>query len=410
MEKIKLPVRQLVEFILRFGDIDSRYVEKDRIFEGAKAHRSIQKTNASAYKDYKSEVSLCAKIVYKEMLYTIDGRADGIFTQDGMPVIDEIKTTVIPLSVIGENFNAAHWAQAKCYAYLYASENGYGQISVQMTYYNLDTCDAKRFLNTYSMEELQSFLFGLLEKYAVWAMFSAEWVKIRNLSVKELSFPFPAYRKGQRKLAVYAYKTIAEGKKLFAQAPTGTGKTISTLFPAVKAMGEGLTAKIFYLTAKTITRQAAEEAFQKMRSYNLKFKTLTITAKDKICFCGQAMCYPETCEYAKGHYDRINDAILDAITHCDDFTRTTVEEYAKKHRVCPFELSLDISLWTDCVICDYNYVFDPRVYLRRFFAESREDYVFIIDEAHNLVDRAREMFSAQLCKSKFMEIKKPLRI
>jgi len=406
MEKVKLPIRRLVEFLLRFGDIDSRYVEKDRMLEGAKAHRSIQKANTIDCADYKSEVSLSAEIEYREIVYVIDGRADGIFMQDGIPVIDEIKTTATPLHLIGEDHNIKHWAQAECYAYLYASCNNFGKAAVQITYCSLDTGETKRFFKVFDADELKTFLYGLLEKYAIWAYHTSEWAKIRDASIKALSFPFPAFRKGQRNLAVYTYKAISGGKKLFAQAPTGTGKTISTLFPAVKALGEGKAAKIFYLTAKTITRQAAEEAFYRMRQHSLKFKTLTITAKDKICFCAETLCYPETCEYAKGHYDRINGALLDAITNCDDFNRAVVEEYAKKHRVCPFELSLDISLWADSIICDYNYVFDPRVYLRRFFAEGRDDYVFIVDEAHNLVDRAREMFSAELSKSRFLEIKK----
>ncbi len=404
--KIKLPIRRLVEFIMRSGDIDSRYVEKDRMYEGAKAHRNIQKDNTKLYHDYKSEVSLSAEFDDREISYTLEGRADGIFSDKGITVIDEIKTTVLPMNFIDEDFNSTHWAQAKCYAYIYAAENDLTEISVQLTYFNLDTNEIKRFIKSFKFDELKQFLTELIQKYSVWADFTAQWEKHRNLTIKALQFPFPAYRKGQRKLAVGTYRTIDRGKKLFVQAPTGTGKTISTLFPAVKAMGEGKTSKIFYLTAKTITRQVAEEAFLRMRSGGLKMKTLTLTAKEKICFCEKPVCNPEYCEYAKGHYDRINGAILDAIKNCDHFTRNTVEEYAKKNRVCPFELSLDISLWVDCVICDYNYVFDPRAYLRRFFAENNGDYVFLIDEAHNLIDRSREMFSSELYKTQFYKIKK----
>jgi len=403
---VKLSIRLLVEFVMRAGDIDSRYVEKDRMYEGAKAHRMLQKKSAEIYDDYQSEVTLSGKFNDKEINYTLEGRADGIFRDGESVIIDEIKTTVLPMNMIDENFNSTHWAQAKCYAYLYAMQNDLAEISVQLTYFNLDTNEIKRFLKPYQLSELQEFLGALIEKYSVWARFSMEWGKQRDESIKALQFPFPAFRKGQRELAACTYRTIVAGKKLFAQAPTGTGKTISTLFPAVKAMGEGKTTKIFYLTAKTITRQVAEEAFEKMRTSGLRMKTLTLTAKEKICFCEKPECNPEHCEYAKGHYDRINEAILDAINHCDYLTRNTIEEYAKKHMVCPFELSLDISLWVDCVICDYNYVFDPRAYLRRFFAENNGNYVFLIDEAHNLVDRSREMFSSQLYKTHFYQIKK----
>lgn len=403
---MKLPVRQLVEFILRSGDIDSRYVEKDRMYEGAKAHRLIQKENTKHYEDYQSEVTLSAVIEHADISYTLEGRADGIFREQDKIFIDEIKTTVQPIDSIHEDFNDAHWAQAKCYAYIYALQNNLAAISVQLTYYNLDTQEMKRFSKSYEFSELRDFLTDLIQKYSQWARFALDWQAQRDESIRKLEFPFPAYRSGQRRLAVGTYRTISRGGKLFVQAPTGIGKTISTLFPTVKSMGEGKTSKIFYLTAKTITRQVAEEALEKMVSGGLRLKILTLTAKEKICFCEKPICNPEYCEYAKGHYDRINDAILEALKSCDTFTRGSIEELAEKNKVCPFELALDISLWVDCVICDYNYVFDPRAYLRRFFAETSGDYVFLIDESHNLVDRSREMFSSELLKSQFYKVKK----
>lgn len=404
---IKLPIRQLVELIMRSGDIDSRYAAaKDRMIEGAQAHRALQKENRELYADYRSEVALSLEYSRNGTDYLLGGRADGIFSQDGLHTIDEIKTTMLPVGEIDENFNIAHWAQAKCYAYIFAVQNGLPEIAVQLTYFNLESKEAKRIIQTFARGALEEFLADLVGKYAQWASFSAAWEAVRNPSIKALQFPFSEYRQGQREFAVAAYRAMAGGKKLFVQAPTGTGKTISALFPAVKAIGEGKTAKIFYLTAKTITRQVAEEAFAKMRRGGLKMKTLTLTAKEKICFCAKPVCRPEYCAYAKGHYDRVNAAILDAVQACDDLSRSVIEAYAHKHQVCPFELSLDLSLWAECVICDYNYVFDPRAYLRRFFTDNKGDYVFLIDEAHNLVDRSREMFSAQLCKSRFYQVKK----
>ncbi len=403
---IKLAIRQLVELIMRCGDIDSRYVSTDRMLEGAKAHRILQKNNRERYEDYQSEVFLSEAYHFNGVDYMLEGRADGIFRCKGSYTIDEIKTTVLPMHLIHEDFSTAHWAQAKCYAYIFAVQNDLQEISVQLTYFNLETDETRYFNRILGIDELKDFISDLIEKYSVWASFSSEWEKVRDHSIKMLQFPFPVYRKGQRELAVDTYKTIAKGKKLFAQAPTGTGKTISVLFPAIKAMGEGKTSKIFYLTAKTITRQVAEEAIDKMRLGGLKMKTLTLTAKEKICFCEKPACHPEYCAYAKGHYDRINDAILEAAKECDELSRTVIEKYAKKHTVCPFELSLDLSLLADCIICDYNYVFDPRAYLRRFFADSSGDYVFLIDEAHNLIDRSREMFSSQLLKTAFYKVKK----
>lgn len=409
MEKtIRLAIRELVEFVLRSGDIDSRYTPRDRMYEGARIHRVLQKRSSEAHQDYRAEVKLSAGFVSGEFTYILEGRADGVFTAGGMTVIDEIKTTTRPLNLIDDS-NETHWAQAKCYAHIYAMQNALPEIAVRLTYCNTDTVETKSYEKSFRLQELEAFMESLLGSYSAWARHKIGWQALRDASIKAMPFPFPAYRKGQRELAVSVYRTIEAGRKLFAQAPTGTGKTISALFPAVKAMGEGRTSKVFYLTAKTITRQVAEEAFDKMRVGGLRMKTLTLTAKEKICFCETAVCRPEVCPYAKGYFDRANGAVFDVITSCDHMSRSVVEEYARKHTVCPFELSLDISNWADCVICDYNYVFDPRTYLRRFFAENGGDYVFLVDEAHNLVERSREMFSAELDKTQFYEIKKQMK-
>jgi len=403
---IKLSIRQLVELVMRSGDIDSRYVSRDRLQEGARAHRTLQKRNQELLAGYRSEVTLTTDYIYQETIYRLEGRADGIFSLEGKETIEEIKTTLLPLETIDADHNSAHWAQAKCYAFIYARQNNLPQISIQLTYFNLETLETKRFLQTFSFAELEEHLVELLAQYSVWAAFSTQWEQTRNQSIKSLQFPYPQYRKGQRELAVQVYRTIEERKKLFAQAPTGTGKTISTLFPAIKAMGEGKSTKIFYLTAKTISRQVAEEALAKMRANGLKIKSLTLTAKEKICFCEKTSCRPDYCPYAKGHFDRINRAILHALQEEDDFSRNMIEAYAQKYMVCPFEFSLDLSWWADCIIGDYNYVFDPQAQLRQFFIENENGYVFLIDEAHNLVDRSREMFSAAISKTQFYELKK----
>lgn len=403
---IKLPVRHLVELIMRSGDIDNRFRSGGRMQEGARAHRALQKANREKYDDYRSEVFLSGGYCYGGQEYLLEGRADGIFSHDGACIVEEIKTTALPIGLIGEDFDPAHWGQAKCYAHIFGVQNDLSEVIIQLTYFNLDSNQSRSFGQTFQLAELGDFVSDLIAQYAEWANLTAEWMKTRDDSIKLLQFPFPAYRPGQRQLAVAAYRTIAGRSRLFVQAPTGVGKTISVLFPAIKAVGEGITAKVFYLTARTTTRLVAEEAVARMRAGGLRLKTLTLTAKDKICFCDQTACRPDYCQFAQGHYDRINVAILDSFQASDDLSRLVIEECARRHRVCPFELSLDLSLLADCVICDYNYVFDPRAYLRRFFAAGGGDHVFLIDEAHNLVDRSREMFSAQLDKSRFFEIKK----
>lgn len=408
MEKaqIKISIRNLVELVLRSGDIDNRLVSSSRMLEGTKIHQKLQKESGDRYT---KEVFLSYDYLIDGFNIKLEGRADGVISEPEGIVIDEIKSTARPLEYIDEEFSLLHWAQAKCYAFIYCVQNGIKNIFVQLTYFQIDTEEKKIIRRAYEINELQDFMRQLLESYLVWARMSDAWNTIRDCSIKQLQFPFPKYRKGQRELAVAAYKTIIQDRKLFVQAPTGIGKTISTLFPAVKAFGEQHISKIFYLTAKTITRQVAEEAFSRMREGGLKFRTLTLTAKDKICFCTEVNCNPDHCQYARGHYNRVNDALTDILDKSQVLTREIIEEFAQKHQVCPFEFALDLSLWADCVICDYNYVFDPRVYLKRFFLNNDGDYAFLVDEAHNLVDRAREMFSAQISKTAFYEAKKNMK-
>lgn len=417
MEKnrdIKISVRNLVEFVLRAGDLDTRFMGSSRAVEGTKAHQKIQKENKEKYsiilgEEYLAEVSLKHNIEYNGGTIIIEGRADGILIKDKVVTIDEIKTVTKDLELLEEDYNSLHWAQAKCYAYIYGVQNNLQTINVQLTYYEIDTEKTKQFIKTLSIEELKEFFNGIISSYFIWANITSEWNEERDNTIKNLKFPFDNYRAGQRELAVSVYKTVVEHKKMFVQAPTGIGKTISTLFPAVKAMGEGHTSKIFYLTAKTITRQVAEDAFDKMKVNGLKFKTITLTAKDKVCFSKGSACNPEQCEFAKGHFDRVNEALLDILKNENTFSREIIEIYSNKYKVCPFEFSLDLTLWSDCVICDYNYVFDPRVYLKRFFMDNNGDYTFLVDEAHNLVDRAREMFSAQFHKKLLLQLKRDIK-
>ncbi|MFZ5967010.1 MAG: ATP-dependent DNA helicase [Bacillota bacterium] len=404
--EMTVSIRNLVELVLRSGDLDARFMGSSRALEGTRAHQRIQKN----YKEGSmAEVTLKHSVSAGDFTLTVQGRADGILFEGETVVIDEIKTVTIPLEELTEDFNPLHWAQGKCYGYIYGLQNELSEIILQVTYYQLDTEECKCFRKAYQIDELEAFFYDLIHRYLVWADLIRKWRIRRDESIIRLDFPYPTYRKGQRELAVSVYKTIKEGKRLFAQAPTGIGKTMSALFPAIKAVGEGQTSKIFYLTAKTITRTVAEEAFEKMKQKGLLFKTLTLTAKDKICFEKGSRCSPDECQYAKGHFDRTNDAMDDIFTHEDTFTRKEIEGYARKHQICPFEFSLDLSLWADCVICDYNYVFDPRVYLKRFFGETTGDYTFLIDEAHNLVDRGRTMFSAELSKKPILDMKRKMK-
>ncbi len=409
--QIRLSVRELVEFVLRCGSIDSRFSGFDRMNEGSRIHRKLQKAAGDAYE---AEVSFKAQRTIDGVRYTLEGRADGVIAeQDGGFTIDEIKTTAAPAELLTADFNPLHWAQAKCYGAFLCERGGLPGAGVQITYYQIDTDEMIRHRRAFTAAELEDFLKDTLRRYAPWARMAAQWRGTRNASLRALRFPFPAYRPGQYEMARAVYRTIAGGGRLFCAAPTGIGKTMSTLFPALKAMGEEKGERIFYLTAKTITRQAAEEALARLRQNTadsetpLRLKAVTLTAKDKICPLAERNCTPQGCPRADGYYNRVNDALYEFLSARDIFTRADIEAFAEERHLCPFEFSLDLTNWCDCIVCDYNYLFDPVVSLKRFFAEGG-DFIFLVDEAHNLVDRSREMYSASLHKSAVYGVKKAL--
>ena len=404
---LTLPIRRLVEFLLRTGSIDSRFTGFDRALEGARLHRKLQRAAVKEYPDYQAEAALKQNYTCADIAYTLEGRADGIFTdKDGTPTIDEIKTTTLPPEFITGEQNPEHWAQAQIYAAIYARQQGLPAMRVRLVYYQVDENLEFTFNHDYSADALDAIVTDLLTQYAPWAKRSAEWQRMSRASRQALPFPFASYRPGQRAMMNAVYKTCTEGGQLLCQAPTGIGKTMSVLFPALKAVGEG--GPIFYLTARGTTRAAAENALTLLRAADpdLKLRSVTLTAKDKICLQEHRECTPEACPYANGYYDRVKAALWDGLdTHA--LTVDALQALARKHKVCPFELGLDLSLWCDVVVGDYNYLFDPVVHLMRFF-ETAGDYLFLIDEAHNLPGRARDMHSASLCKSAFYDAKKRL--
>lgn len=407
-EIIRISVRNLVEFILRSGNLDNRRsfaADKEAMLKGSKIHRKIQKQMKASYR---AEVPLSWDQEYEGFIIRVEGRADGIIEEEEHTVIDEIKGVYRELMYLEEPVEV-HKAQAMCYAYMYGKPLKKQEIAVQMTYCQIETEEIKRFQESFTLSYLEKWFQDLLTEYYKWAEFQySRRIKRRN-SMEGMEFPYP-YREGQRELVTGVYHTITKGRQLFIQAPTGIGKTMAALFPAVRAVGEGYGDKIFYLTAKTITRTVAEEAFVILKSKGLSYKTLSITAKEKLCLLEEMECNPEKCPYAKGHFDRVNDAVFELLNSTDTFLREELLEQAERHQVCPYEMCLDVSNWVDAIICDYNYAFDPKVHLKRFFGEGvKGDYLFLIDEAHNLVERGRKMYSATLCKEDFLEKAKTVR-
>lgn len=403
----KISVRNLVEFIFRSGDITSSdgSFSKDAMEKGSKIHRKIQ---GKMGLNYEAEVPLSIDIERPDFILTIEGRADGIETTDDGVIIDEIKGIYKKLDRL-EHPVFVHKAQAMCYAYIYAFQNHLDSITIQMTYCNLDSEEIKRFSESIAFDDLEHWFQELVESYCKWVQFEVEQKQLRNNSISTLKFPY-SYRPGQKDMAGTVYLSIKRKKNLFIQAPTGIGKTIAALYPSIKSIGDGYGEKLFYLTAKTITRSVAQNGLRILRENGLHFRSILITAKEKICPLEETICDSEHCPYAAGHYDRINQALYDCLTHESDINREIIIHYANKHMVCPFEFSLDASMFVDGVICDYNYVFDPRVKLRRYFGDggAKKDYIFLVDEAHNLVDRACSMYSTQLYKEDFLAMKRLL--
>ncbi|GAB6168525.1 ATP-dependent DNA helicase [Clostridium carnis] len=403
---VKESVRGLIEYILRHGSLDDRYMGRTRALEGTMAHQKLQADNEKIYENYQKEVRLEQNFDLDFAILNIEGRADGIIIESKEVYIEEIKSTMKPLVLIDEDYNELHWAQAKFYAYIYSLQNNIPKIYIRLSYFNIETEEVKSFNNKFDFNELEKFVFYVINEYKKWILLNKSLIEKRNKSIKNLEFPFNSYRKGQRELAVACYNTIREKGILFAQAPTGIGKTISTLFPAIKALGEGKGNRIVYLTAKTITRTVAEEALLRLKEKGLVCRSITLTSKEKICFQDKTKCNPEDCTYAIDYFTKVNDIIFKMISEENNFTRKIIESYAKKNKICPFELSLDLSLWCDVIICDYNYAFDPRVKLKRFFEDNVDENIILVDEGHNLVDRSRNMFSAELYKSKVLNVSK----
>ena len=397
-------VRDLVEFVLRQGDLggEREFVGSDRALAGIRGHQKIQRSRPTGYL---TELPVEHRVEVEEFTLQIRGRIDGLLITSERVLLEEIKTVS---GSWDHEADPLHWAQAKFYGFMHARENALKELVIQLVYLELPAGKVTEFRQTFSFAELSEFFAATTAEYVAWLRERHHWCLARDASIAALAFPFPEYRPGQRELAVAAYRVLANGGRLFLAAPTGIGKTISTLFPAVKALGEGKLERIFYLTARTVGRAIAEKALVDLRRAGLKLRAVTLTAKEKVCVREGHPCDPLTCPLARGYYDRVKPAIREALEQ-EEITRSVLEAVGQKHQVCPFELSLDVSVWVDAIICDYNYVFDPQVYLRRHFAEDGGAYGFLVDEAHNLVDRARDMFSADLEGRELLDVKRAIK-
>ena len=397
-------VKDLVEFALRTGDIggERHFVGSDRALQGIRGHQKIQRSRPPGYE---TEIAVEQEFATETFRLRLRGRIDGLASEAGQKIIEEIKTihgqwdrTADPL----------HWAQAKIYAHLYASREVLLTLDVQLTYLELESGKIFEFRETYSAADLAHFFTTTLTIYLEWLQEEVRWTRQRDESLRALTFPFANYRPGQREMAVMVYKILANGGRGFIAAPTGIGKTMSALFPATKALGEAKLRRIYYLTARTVGKTVAEKAVADLRKNGAHLRAVTLTARDKVCVRDGQPCDPRTCPLALGYYDRRKPAMREAL-QAEAINYQTLTAIGAKHQVCPFELSMDVSLWSDVVICDYNYVFDPKAYLQRHFTDEADDFAFLVDEAHNLPDRAREMFSAELNTRELLAVSRAIK-
>ena len=402
---ITIAVRNLVETVMRSGDLRYDFLGSIRAVEGIRAHQHIQ---GQRPEHYLAEVAVSHAVQVDGVTLCVTGRIDGVLPQGAETVVEEIKSTRRTFKDLEANPDPVHWAQAKCYAYIWALRENLECIHVQLTYLNLDNGKVRETVKRFNVSDLAIFFGALVHRYAKWVNLTTQWASVRDASIQHLDFPFAQYRPGQRDMAVAVYHTIRDKEQLLVQAATGIGKTLAVVFPAIKALGEALIHKVIFLTARTTGRIAAESAIGLLRAKGLELKSVSLTAKDKICFFPDAACTPEECGCARGYYDRIDQALVAALAH-DNLTRSLIERIAEAHQVCPFEFSLELVDWSDCVICDYNYAFAPGVMLQRLFGEQAGHHAVLVDEAHNLVDRSRDMFSASVNKRPVLELRRRLK-
>jgi DNA excision repair protein ERCC-2 len=407
--QFKISVRDLVEQVERSGDINFRFSTRSSALAGLRGHQRVQKSRGE---DYVAEKKLTDLVQRDGLVLQVSGRVDGYFPRQLPMLVEEIKTTRGRADMIPDSMRSLHWGQARVYAWLLARDHGLAadeQIEVRLCYLQLDDDSEYLLSSTWTVAALAEYYQQLLDRHLTFLLGLAQWQAGRDASITAMDFPYAQYRDGQRDMAVSIYRAMHAGTQLILQAPTGIGKTMGALFPAIKALSAATYDKLFFVSAKTSGHEVAARAVADLRSAGLQLRDITLTAKDKICFTPGAPCDAEHCQFAVGYYDKLGAVMAEVMTDNQSLDRSYIETKARAHQVCPFELELDLSLLADVVICDYNYVFDPAVYLRRYFDNPEQHYGLLIDEAHNLVDRGRDMFSADISKDQLLDLKRQLK-
>ena len=387
----KIGVRELAYFIHQSGDLTTEFFSNHDMLAGSRAHDFLQSQYGN---NDKAEYYIKREISYLGKTYILDGYIDGVLNEDETIIIEEIKSTTKDLDEITIEYHKEHLAQAKIYAYLYALENNMDVINIRLTYISIVDYDLKSFDMIAKFEDLEDFTLNTLEQYISWLNMLDNSKNLRNETLETIKFPFESERPGQRTLMKATYQALTNNEILYCIAPTGIGKTMATMFSALKTLKEN--DKLFYLTAKGSGKNAPLDAIRLLSKKGLKIKAIDITAKKKICNAKMGHCNPDECPYTKGYFEKLNQATREIFDNYDIFSEDIILDITNKYKMCAFEFSLYLSYYCDIVIADYNYAFDPVAHLIRYFEDDSYKPKVLVDEAHNLVDRSKDMYSAMI--------------
>jgi len=402
MKNIKITAKDIVKFIYSGGDLTSEFQSNKRALEGIEAHSYLQ----NKYKeDDRKEVSVETLFEHGDYSFYITGRMDGLLKEDNKLIIEEIKSTKADLALMDINTRPEHLMQAKMYAYMYVKNNNLKSINVRLTYITVEGYATKSFNKRYNFSQLAKFFTSTIDEYTKWLEIFNEHQREKLKSIEGLVFPFEEYREGQYKFMGAVYQTLIKKDILYSIAPTGIGKTIGSLYSALKTI-KNEKEKIFYLTAKNAGKKIVVDTVNLLKDNGLICKTTVINSKESMCLMDKVDCDPEICPYAKGFFNRLREAVNDIFVHNDVYDMKLIKDYGTYHSICPHEFSLELSNYSDLVICDYNYAFDPRVHLIRYFEDDYYAPKLLIDEAHNMVDRSRNMYSSSLKKESLINLRK----
>jgi DNA excision repair protein ERCC-2 len=400
MTEFAVSVRDLVAFCYRRGDIDHRYTPSPSAEQGTEGHQRVYRRRPQSY-----EPEFTVNHVHQEQGVTLRlrGRADGFDPVQGL--VEEIKTCRVDPASIPEAVHQLHLAQGRVYAALIAAQEDLESLEVRLCWFNIDTDQEHHICQIYQRSELQVFLTETLARFSDWLTLLARLRQDRQQSLSDLGFPHGEFRPGQREIAELVYKCVDQGGQLMVEAPTGIGKTAAVMYPALKALAGAKHEAMVFVTSRTVGRRAAEDSLALMVEEGLQACSLSLTAKDSICFSPGKACHGDDCPYALGYYDRLAQAMAEAVQQ-GVLRREQVEAIARHHQVCPYQLTVDLRPWVDILIADAHYVFSLSAGVGSLMEQDQRRWTVLLDEAHNLPDRARSMYSARLTKAELMKVKK----